>query len=175
MQLTAYSDYALRVLMYLGAKRMGGGRVDDELSSIDEIAGAYDISRNHLMKVVHHLGKQGFIETVRGRKGGLRLAKPPKEIVVGAVVRSTESFPLAPCFAEDGKDVGRALSVLRDALEEALAGFLDALDRYTLADLIEDPTPATALLRIERKARPTSPSTRPAAKAVNKRERVKPN
>lgn len=91
MKLTRYTDYALRVLLYLGAR-------PDRLCSISEMAGAYAISQNHLMKVVHDLGKAGFVASVRGRLGGIRLARPPGEIIIGSVVRHTEDgFDLVDC------------------------------------------------------------------------------
>src|ERR1700686_961967 len=92
MRLTLYSDYALRVLMYVAVK-------EDGLATIDEIAKSYSISRNHLMKVVHQLGVAGYIETVRGRGGGLRLAKPGEAIGLAEVVRYTEpDMAIASCF-----------------------------------------------------------------------------
>ena len=92
MRLTVYTDYALRVLMYLAVK-------EDGLATIDEIAKSYSISKNHLMKVVHQLGVAGYIETVRGRGGGLRLAKPVEAIGLGEVVRYTEpDMAIASCF-----------------------------------------------------------------------------
>jgi len=84
MRLTQYTDYSLRVLLYLGV------RDNNKLSNIKEIAEAYNISKNHLMKIIHELGKLGLIETIRGRNGGIRLAQLPKDINIGKVVRQTE-------------------------------------------------------------------------------------
>ena len=93
MRLTRYTDYALRTLIYLGLN-------ESRVSSIAEIARAYGISESHLTKVVHQLGRIGLVQTTRGRGGGLRLARPPAEIVVGAVVRQTEEdLALVECFA----------------------------------------------------------------------------
>ena len=129
MRLTRYTDYALRTLIYVGLH-------EPRQSSIAEIARAYGISENHLTKVVHQLGRLGLIRTIRGRGGGLRLARPPEEIVVGAVVRQTEDdLALVECFAGAGCAI-TAPCRLRRALGEALAAFLAVLDRYTLADLL---------------------------------------
>ena len=129
MRLTRYTDYALRTLIYVGLH-------EPRQSSIAEIARAYGISESHLTKVVHQLGRLGFISTTRGRGGGLRLAKPPAEIIVGAVVRQTEEdLALVECFA-GGACAITAPCRLRCALGEALAAFLAVLDRYTLADLL---------------------------------------
>ncbi|ACA17288.1 transcriptional regulator, BadM/Rrf2 family [Methylobacterium sp. 4-46] len=131
MHLTRYTDYALRTLIYLGLR-------EPQQSSIAEIARAYGISENHLTKVVHQLGRLGLIRTTRGRGGGLRLGKPPSEIVVGAVVRQTEEdLALVECFASSACAI-TASCRLRRALGEALAAFLAVLDGYTLADLLED-------------------------------------
>lgn len=131
MQLTRYSDYSLRVLIYLA--------VDPERrATIDEIARAYGISKTHLMKVVHQLGLRGFVETLRGRGGGLQLARPPEEISVGAVVRaSEENLALVECFDRETSAcaIERACG-LRPVFDEALAAFLAVLDGYTLADLV---------------------------------------
>ena len=131
MQLTRYSDYSLRVLIYL-AVRPG------ELATIAEIAKAYGISRAHLMKVVHHLGRAGFLNTVRGRGGGFALARPPQEIGVGDVVRQTEDrMDLVECFdPATSRCCIEPACGLREALDEALDAFLETLDRYTLADLV---------------------------------------
>ncbi|WP_336487685.1 Rrf2 family transcriptional regulator [Methylobacterium nigriterrae] len=129
MRLTRYTDYALRTLIFVGLH-------EPQQSSIAAIARAYGISENHLTKVVHQLGRLGLIHTTRGRGGGLRLARPPEEIVVGAVVRLTEDdLALVECFA-GGACAITAPCRLRRALGEALAAFLAVLDRYTLADLL---------------------------------------
>ncbi len=132
MQLTQYSDYALRALIYLGVNR--GRRC-----TVGEIAGAYGISENHLTKVVHRLGRAGFVTTTRGRNGGLELAMAPDEIGIGAVFRATEgNFDLVECFA-DGTGNGCPISgpcALTHVLETALDAFLDVLDRHTLEDLL---------------------------------------
>ncbi len=126
MRLTRYTDYALRVLMHLAAR-------PERLSSIGEMARIHRVSQNHLMKVVHDLRKEGLVEAVRGRTGGIRLARPPAEINVGAVVRHTEeSFDLVDC----GSCVIARACALTGALNEALRAFLAVLDGYTLADLV---------------------------------------
>lgn len=128
MRLKSYTDYALRVLMHLAAR-------PDRLSSIGEIARTYRISHNHLMKVVHDLRKQGFVDAVRGRSGGIRLGRPAAEISVGEVVRHTEAgFDLVDC---ESCVIARACS-LTHALHEARRAFMAVLDGYSLADLVED-------------------------------------
>ncbi len=130
MRLTLWTDYALRTLIYVGAK---GGR----LSTIAEIAESFDISKTHLMKVVNRLGRQGYIDTIRGKGGGIRLLRPPEEIRVGAVVRDTEDdLAVMGCLAETGFCRIEGCCVLRRALHEATLAFLDVLDGYTLVDLL---------------------------------------
>ena len=129
MRLTRYTDYSLRTLIYLGLN-------EPQKSSIAEIARAYGISESHLIKVVHQLGRSGFIRTSRGRGGGLRLGRPAAEITVGSVVRDTEEdLALVECFAGESCAI-TAPCRLRRVLGEALAAFLGVLDHYTLADLI---------------------------------------
>lgn len=144
MRLTTYTDYALRLLMYVAVK-------DDGLATIGEVAAGYGISRNHLMKVAHQLGVAGYVATVRGRSGGLRLAKPAKAIGLGDVVRDTEQdMALVPCFDPADKSCTiRSCCVLRRALQKASAAFLAELDGYTLADLVKPRAPLRAVLAIE--------------------------
>jgi len=113
----------------------------DELHTIEEISTRYDISRNHLMKVAQTLVQRGFVESVRGRSGGLRLRKSAGDINIGAVVRATEDgFNLVECFiAEENTCLISNACGLRGPLEEALAAFLGVLDRYSLADLVQNP------------------------------------
>ena len=128
MRLKSYTDYALRVLMHLAAK-------PDRLASIGEIARTYRISHNHLMKVVHDLRKQGFLDAVRGRSGGIRLGRPASEISVGQVVRHTEAgFDLVDCAS----CVIAPACALTAALQEARNAFMTVLDGYSLADLVEE-------------------------------------
>jgi len=126
MKLTLFTDYSIRVLLFLGSR-------PERLCSIGEVAQAYRISQNHLMKVVNDLVNAGYLESVRGRFGGVRLGRPAREINVGEVVRHTEGgFDLADC---DECRIAAACG-LTAALNEALAAFMAALDRYTLEDLL---------------------------------------
>jgi Rrf2 family nitric oxide-sensitive transcriptional repressor len=130
MRLTAFTDYTIRTLVYLGLR-------PQKLVTIADIATAYGISANHLMKVVHQLGHGGYISTLRGPRGGLKLARPASAINLGEVVRQTEpDMELAPCFGTGPCCRIRAECTLSKVLSEALQGFFGVLDRYTLADLI---------------------------------------
>jgi len=135
MRLTRYTDYALRVLIYLGTK-------DGELSTIQEIADRYGISKNHLMKVVHDLQLKGYVETLRGKNGGLRLRRTPAEINIGAVVRDTEpDTALAECFSAENGCVITPSCELKHVLFKALQAFFAVLDSCTLADLLQGREP----------------------------------
>ena len=140
MQLTLYTDYSLRVLLYLAQK-------EDGPATISEIADFYGISRNHLVKVVHHLGTIGLLHTTRGKGGGVRLAKSPAEIRIGEVVRATEPhFHLVECFDPNAP----TCSVLNDCrlkgvLGEATRAFFQVLDGYTLADMLGEAAPAVTV------------------------------
>jgi Rrf2 family nitric oxide-sensitive transcriptional repressor len=136
MRLTRYSDYSLRVLIYLALK-------PDRLSSIREIAESYDISETHLMKVVQGLGHLGYVTTLRGRGGGLKLARAADDIRVGDVVRQTEEdMALVDCFIEGSACAITAPCRLRHVLRQALEAFLAVLDQYTLADLLRSKSKA---------------------------------
>lgn len=135
MRITLYTDYSLRVLLYLGLH-------EDRLCSVAEIAERYAISRSHLTKVVNMLGHLGVVETHRGRHGGLRLARKPEEIRLGMVMRHTEgNGQVADCAACRIKPACRLPSVLDRALEAFFAVF----DDYTVADIIK---PRSGLLKL---------------------------
>jgi Rrf2 family nitric oxide-sensitive transcriptional repressor len=133
MRLTVYTDYSLRVLMYVALH-------PDRRPTIGQIASSYGISRNHVMKVVHQLGVAGYIETVRGQSGGMRLRRSAEEINLGEVVRRTEpDLALVPCFEPTNSScVITPACKLRRALHEARAAFLAVLDGYSLADLVDN-------------------------------------
>ncbi|HKU71270.1 MAG TPA: Rrf2 family transcriptional regulator [Burkholderiales bacterium] len=136
MRLTHFTDYALRVLMYLGSRARA-----DRLSTIGDIATAYGISENHLMKVVHHLARHGYIETTRGKGGGMKLARAPEMINIGEVVRGTEDdFALVECFGPNNGDCRCPIvktCALSGTLAHALDTFFRVLDAQTLADAIK--------------------------------------
>ena len=133
MRLTYLSDFSLRVLMYAGA-------MPRRLVTIQEIAQAYGISENHLMKVVHGLSRLGYIETVRGRGGGIRLARPAAEITVGSVIRAMEEdFALVECFRTNNTCPITPVCRLRRALQQALDAYFEVLDNWTLAELVAKP------------------------------------
>ncbi|MEM7304676.1 MAG: Rrf2 family transcriptional regulator, partial [Pseudomonadota bacterium] len=131
MRLTKYSDYSLRALMYLA--------LSNRRCTIDEVTQAYDIPKNHLIKVVNQLAILGYVESIRGKGGGIRLAYAPEEINIGEVVKETEkSFDLVECFAEDTNlCVLSPQCKLAVILSTALEQFLSVLEEYTLADIIK--------------------------------------
>jgi Rrf2 family nitric oxide-sensitive transcriptional repressor len=131
MRLTTFSDYSLRVLIYLGVH-------DEHIATVGQIAEAYGISANHLTKVVHHLAQNGYIETVRGKGGGMRLGLAPAMINLGEVVRGTEdNHKFVECFDRNASECRvESACVLRGVLGQALDAFFRSLDAYTLADLL---------------------------------------
>jgi len=149
MQLTRFTDYSLRVLIYLGLQQ-------DRLVTISEIASTFGISQNHLMKVVHRLGTQGYIETVRGKGGGMRLARRPELINIGLVVRDTEeNMDIAECFGTGGSNCFLLPAcVLKTALTEARQSFLATLDLYRLSDLLAKQKAPPALAALQPLNRP---------------------
>ncbi len=132
MRLSLQTDYALRTLMFLAAK--------DGHHSIAEIAKAYGISKNHLMKVAQRLTAEGFVESVRGRSGGLKLSRPANALNVGSIVRTLENTgAFVECFdAATNSCIVTPVCGLRHTLAGALEAFAQYLDRYTVADLIPD-------------------------------------
>ncbi|HEX5687519.1 MAG TPA: Rrf2 family transcriptional regulator [Ideonella sp.] len=156
MKLTAFTDYSLRVLIYLAAQP--GRR-----STIAEIADAFGVKENHLTKVVHFLGKAGLLANVRGKGGGLDLALAPQDVVLGQVIRQTEGIDTpAECFGEEpaaGRCCIEPVCRLRPVLHEAVEAFYAVLDRYTLADLAHNRQALANILFIDRRpgARPVLP------------------
>lgn len=133
VRLTTFTDYALRVLLHVAT-------APDGRSTVAEIARTYGISQNHVVKVVHLLGKKKLLANTRGRGGGLKLAKPSHTIGIGAVVRVTEGpGVLAECFTPDGRCAITPCCRLARVLEEAHGAFYEILDRYTLQDLVANP------------------------------------
>jgi len=142
MRLTGFTDYSLRVLMFLAAE-------PDRRATVGEICAAFDIKANHLTKVVHHLAKRGWVTTVRGKGGGLTLAKPAAQIRIGEVVRDTEGQALpAECFSAEASHCAIVSHCrLKGVLGEAVAAFHAVLDRYTLADITANRQQLVQLLR----------------------------
>lgn len=140
MRLTTFSDYSLRVLMYLALQH-------ERLATIQEIARAYDISESHLMKVVHQLALSGVVETVRGKGGGLRLALDPAQIRLGEVVRQAEGAgPIVECLSGEPRCCIAPSCKLAGVLVRAFDALYAELDRYTLADLVSRPNELKRIL-----------------------------
>lgn len=133
MRLTIFTDYTLRVLIYLGMHQH-----EDRLATISDVASAYSISENHLTKIVHHLAKQGYVETTRGKGGGMRLARTPEQVNLGDVVRGAEEdLAIVECFQKSNTACPIAPScALAGILAQAMRAFFDTLDSHTLADLL---------------------------------------
>jgi Rrf2 family transcriptional regulator, nitric oxide-sensitive transcriptional repressor len=169
MRLTVYTDYTLRVLIYLTLKYKSG-----EKATIQEMAEAYGISRNHLMKIVHELSQRGIIETAQGRSGGTWLARAPSSISVGEVVRFSEpDFAIVECHVE-GQEADCAIwqaCNLKHGFRRALAAFLHELDKMTIEDAVTKPNVAASLLQLGSGGRRVIPLTVLARKKASKPER----
>lgn len=140
MRLTAFTDYSLRVLIHV-AQTPGGH------TTITEAARVLAVSENHLVKVVHALGKLGVLSNTRGRGGGLALAGPPSGVNVGRIIRASESMAIAECFEPGSNTCGLAGRCrLETILHEALDAFFGVLDRYTLEDLVRSPHIAAVVM-----------------------------
>lgn len=149
MHLTTFSDYSMRVMMYLGLQH-------GSLVTIADIAQAYNISENHLTKVVHHLAQRGYVETLRGKGGGLRLARDLATVNIGEMVRASEGETgLLPCLDKEESCCIQPSCKLMGMLREAQTAMFDVLDKYTLADLLQHEEP---LARILMHSRPAAPS-----------------
>ncbi len=144
MQLTLYTDYSLRVLIYLGMR-------PQHQATITEVADSYKVSRNHLVKVVHNLSNMGYIKTTRGRGGGMLLAYKPEEINIGEVIQKTEpNFNMVECFDKENNTCPIAPGcALIKALKVAKSSFLDVLNQYTLADVVANADELAALLQVD--------------------------
>ncbi|RWR02871.1 transcriptional repressor NsrR [[Pantoea] beijingensis] len=142
MQLTSFTDYGLRALIYLASLPTG------QMTSISEVTETYGVSRHHMVKIINQLSRSGYISAVRGKNGGIRLGKPAETIVIGAVVREMEPLQLVNCNSEFCHITSACR--LKQALYDAVQSFLRELDKYTLADLVEDNHPLYKLLLVER-------------------------
>ena len=143
MKLTLFSDYSLRILMFAALR-------DDLRFSIEDVAGAYGVSRHHMAKAVNFLTQNGYLQTQRGRGGGICLGQAAKDICIGQVVRQTEKgFPLVECF-DDATNTCPLVHacILKQALGQAWTAFFSVLDRYTLADLVRKPSPLRQALKL---------------------------
>lgn len=130
MRLASFTDYSLRVLIYLASKR-------DERSTVSEIADKYQISKNHLVKVVHNLSTMKLIDSFKGKGGGILLSVPPEKINVGKLIKKLENdSSLVECFGENGNCILNPTCKLKFALREAQDQFYETLEAYTLADIV---------------------------------------
>jgi Rrf2 family nitric oxide-sensitive transcriptional repressor len=142
MQLTQFTDYSLRALIYIGLKK--------NMSTIKDITEAYSISNNHMIKIIHNLSKLGIIKTTRGKNGGITLAVNPGDINLGVLIAKIEPhFDLVPCFNQEKANCCIApVCKLKNILYEAQSAFLTVLKNYTLADVLHNPSELSSLLRI---------------------------
>ncbi|MCF8060541.1 MAG: Rrf2 family transcriptional regulator [Bacteriovoracaceae bacterium] len=142
MHLSSFTDYSLRVLMYLALK-------GEERSTVSEIADKYHISKNHLVKVVHNLSTMGTIDSYKGKGGGINLSKPPNEIVIGKLISELESGSyLVECFGPSGNCTISPACKLKQALKLAEKNFYETLNEYTLADLISNKSKLSSALAL---------------------------
>ena len=141
MQLTSFTDYGLRALIYMASLPA------DKMTSISEVTEVYGVSRNHMVKIINQLSREGFVTAVRGKNGGIRLGKPAESIRIGDVVRALEPLSLVNC-SSDFCHITPACR-LKQVLQQAVKNFLEELDSHTLADMVEDNPPLYKLLLVE--------------------------
>lgn len=139
MQLTRFTDCALRVIIDLALE-------PSQAKTIEQLARRHRVARNHLSKIVQTLSKLGYVRTLRGKGGGVRIARHPEEICIGALVRQTESLTLVECMGHGNQCPMSRVCALKSILRRSMAAFLAELDRYTLADLVRQPEPLLASL-----------------------------
>ncbi|PHM62205.1 nitric oxide-sensing transcriptional repressor NsrR [Xenorhabdus ishibashii] len=139
MQLTSFTDYGLRALIYMASLPAG------QMTSITEVTEVYGVSRNHMVKIINQLSHLGLVNAVRGKNGGISLGKPANEIRIGDVVRSLEPLSLVDCSACQITPACRLKSVLNQAVEH----FLEELDKHTVADMVRDNRPLYQLLLVK--------------------------
>ncbi|KAA8728379.1 MAG: nitric oxide-sensing transcriptional repressor NsrR [Ewingella americana] len=141
MQLTSFTDYGLRALIYMAALP------DDQMTNISQVTEVYGVSRNHMVKIINQLSRAGLVTAVRGKNGGIKLGKPAETILIGDVVRELEPLTLVNC-AQDFCHITPACR-LKQVLHTAVEHFLDELNQYTLADMVKDNSSLYKLLLVE--------------------------
>lgn len=141
MQLTSFTDYGLRALIYMASLPQ------DKMTSISEVTEVYGVSRNHMVKIINQLSRVGFVTAVRGKHGGIRLGKPAESIRLGDVVRALEPLALVNC-SSDFCHITPACR-LKQVLHQGVQNFLEELDKHTLADMVEDNPTLYKLLLVE--------------------------
>lgn len=141
MQLTSFTDYGLRALIYMASLP------DDQMTNISQVTEVYGVSRNHMVKIINQLSRAGLVTAVRGKNGGIKLGKPAQTIRIGDVVRELEPLSLVNCDS-DFCHITPACR-LKHVLHTAVEHFLDELNHYTLADMVKDNSPLYKLLLVE--------------------------
>ncbi|SUP80592.1 transcriptional repressor NsrR [Yersinia pseudotuberculosis] len=141
VQLTSFTDYGLRALIYMASLP------DGQMTSISQVTEVYGVSRNHMVKIINQLSRVGLVTAVRGKNGGIRLGKPADQILIGDVVRQMEPLTLVNC-SSDFCHITPACR-LKQVLNQAVQSFLNELDNYTLADMVKDNSPLYKLLLVE--------------------------
>lgn len=141
MQLTSFTDYGLRALIYMAALP------DDQMTNISQVTEVYGVSRNHMVKIINQLSRAGLVTAVRGKNGGIKLGKPAETILIGDVVRELEPLTLVNC-AQYFCHITPACR-LKQVLHTAVEHFLDELNQYTLADMVKDNSSLYKLLLVE--------------------------
>lgn len=141
MQLTSFTDYGLRALIYMASLPT------DKMTNISQVSEVYGVSRNHMVKIINQLGRFGFVTAVRGKNGGIRLGKPAETIRLGDVVRALEPLSLVNC-SSDFCHITSACR-LKQVLHKGVQNFLEELDNHTLADMVVDNPSLYKLLLVE--------------------------